>query len=63
MRTLVRSASVTGDVVLGDRGSTPGLVAGRVGELDWARSRAPSGTWPTVGSACRALDRGVDADP
>lgn len=36
MRTLVRSASVTGDVVLGVRGSVPGLVAGRVAELDWA---------------------------
>ena len=36
VRTLVRSASVTGDVVLGVRGSVPGLVAGRVGELDWA---------------------------
>lgn len=36
VRTLVRSASVTGDLVLGVRGSVPGLVAGRVAALDWA---------------------------
>ncbi|QFG70316.1 6-phosphofructokinase [Ornithinimicrobium pratense] len=36
VRTLVRSTSVTGDVVLGVRGSVPGLVAGRVAALDWA---------------------------
>ncbi|WP_238154453.1 6-phosphofructokinase [Ornithinimicrobium sufpigmenti] len=75
VRTLVRSASVTGDVVLGVRGSVPGLVAGRVAALDWAevddwvgRAGAELGTRRIVPDATQTLQiaetlarEGVDA--
>lgn len=55
VRALVRSAAVTGDVVLGVQGGVPGLAAGDLRELGWAEVD----DWVSQGGATLATRRVV----